>query len=471
MAPAPAPTMDHLPHLLQRDSKVKLAGIDCDGVLRGKIMSKEKFLSSFEQGFGMSSAIFGWDMHDLLYTTETTVTSAESGYADLIAVPDINSYRRIPWEDDIPLFLLHFTVNAVPLHVDGRSILRSITSRLQTLGYSSKAGVELEFFNYQTPSEDGYGASLGTNRQDMAAFLSRNTPGALRPLTQGMFGYSLTRQAANKRYFHDIYDSAERFQCNIEAWHTESGPGVYEAALAVADTCEIADRVTLFKYLAKSVGIEHRVTPCFMAKPTFGLPGNSGHIHISLYDLEGRNLFARDSPDPEAQWRDIEHLSDDGRYFLAGLLNALPDIMPMFAPTINSYKRLVENYWAPVNVSWGLEDRLSSIRLIAPPVAKPQATRFEVRIPGADLHPHYALSAILGAGLRGIESKMSIPIPPTALRKDKPELLPNSLLAANDRFRASDSIAREIFDGKFVDHFAASREHEIRVWKESVTDW
>lgn len=97
----------------------------------------------------------------------------------------------------------------------------------------------------------------------------------------------------------------------------------------------------------------------------------------------------------------------------------------MFAPTINSYKRLVENYWPPVNISWGLEDRLSSIRLIGLPVSNSQATRFEIRIPGADFHPHHALSAILAAGLRGIEKKLAIPLPPTGMRNDKPELLPN----------------------------------------------
>ncbi len=115
---------------------------------------------------------------------------------------------------------------------------------------------------------------------------------------------------------------------------------------------------------------------------------------------------------------------------------------------------------------------MSSIRLIAPPVSKPKATRFEIRIPGADLHPHYALSAIIAAGLRGIDNKMSIPIPPTSARGDKPRLLlPNTLSRAVERFTAPQSIAREIFDPDFVDFFAASREHELRVWREAVTDW
>lgn len=236
------------------------------------------------------------------------------------------------------------------------------------------------------------------------------------------------------------------------------------------------DKKLIRRLLAKSLGIKHGITPCFMAKPIQGQPGSSGHIHISLSSLDGKNLFARDSPDPDAPWPDAAGLSDLGRHFLAGVLDALPDIMPLFAPTINSYKRLVENYWAPVNISWGLEDRTASIRVIAPPVCKPDGTRFEVRIPGADLHPHYALSAILAAGWRGVEKKMQIRVPPlssmvTTADMSRPARLPNTLEEAVKRFGASDSLAREILEEQFVDFFVATREHELRVWREAVTDW
>lgn len=211
-----------------------------------------------------------------------------------------------------------------------------------------------------------------------------------------------------------------------------------------------------------------------MAKPMQGMAGSSGHIHISLADQNGTNLFARDTADANAQWPDIEHLSDLGRHFLAGILEALPDIMPLFAPTINSYKRLVENYWAPVHISWGLEDRIASIRLITPPVCKPGATRFEVRIPGADLHPHFALSIILAAGWRGVEKKLSIPVSPMSARQagdPRPELLPNTLEQALARFAARGSIAREVLDEGFVDFFTATRQHELGLYREAVTDW
>lgn len=214
-----------------------------------------------------------------------------------------------------------------------------------------------------------------------------------------------------------------------------------------------------------------------MAKPRQGLPGNSGHMHISLVDKNGKNLFFREKKDTEAEWADIENLSDMGRHFLAGLLDGLPDIMPIVAPTVNSYKRLVENFWAPVTVSWGLEHRAASIRLIAPPTSKPGATRFEVRVPGADANPFYVLAAILALGWRGVEKKLELKQPPLGKgqdvggKADPGVRLAKSLKEATERFMRPESVAREVFGDEFVEHYGGTREHEIRLWDEAVTDW
>jgi glutamine synthetase len=134
------PTLENISEILSHDDKVKVAGIDCDGQLRGKIMSKDKFLSSVEKGFGMSSAIFGWDMHDELYTNETRISSSQEGYADFIAIPDLSSYRRLPWEDDLPFFLLHFVARGEPVCADGRNMLRNLTKGLEEKGWKCLAG-------------------------------------------------------------------------------------------------------------------------------------------------------------------------------------------------------------------------------------------------------------------------------------------------------------------------------------------
>ena len=214
-----------------------------------------------------------------------------------------------------------------------------------------------------------------------------------------------------------------------------------------------------------------------MAKPREGLPGNSGHMHVSIVDKSGKNLFSRDKKDDNAKYPDLAYLSDMGRHFLAGLLDGLPDVMPIVAPTVNSYKRLVENFWAPVTVSWGLEHRAASIRLIAPPTSSPKATRFEVRVAGADSNPFLVLAAILALGWRGIVKKMEIAVPPLGKGEDvggasdKGVRLAKSLKEATATFMREKSVAREVFGDDFVEHFGGTREHEIRLWDEAVTDW
>ncbi|KAK3290302.1 uncharacterized protein B0H64DRAFT_62487 [Chaetomium fimeti] len=464
-------TAKDLPALLVDDTSVKLAGIDVDGMLRGKLVSKKKFMSIAESGFGFCSVIFGWDMHDRTYMQELKVSNKENGYRDIIAIPDLSSFRRIPWEDNVPFFLVSFfdPDTREPVPACPRGLLKTQLDKFATKGYGAMAGAEYEFYQFKTPPSNG--------AQSTAAYLERNPPHSLPSLTEGMFGYSLTRPVQNQDYYYDIFNTCQTFKCDIEGWHTESGPGVYEAALEFGELRQMADRATLFKYVVKSVAIKHGITPCFMAKPKQGLPGNSGHMHVSLVDGDGNNLFYRGETDPNPPYPDVADLSDLGRHFLAGILDGLPDVMPMVAPTINSYKRLVENFWAPVTVSWGLEHRAASIRLIAPPTAKPGATRFEVRVPGADANPYYVMAAILALGWRGVEKKLAFPCPPLGKGEDvggssdTGARLAKTLREANDRFTREGSIAREVFGDEFVEHFGGTRAHEIRLWDEAVTDW
>ncbi|KAF2223350.1 hypothetical protein BDZ85DRAFT_261415 [Elsinoe ampelina] len=466
-----------LADLLMRDTSVKVAGCDIDGVLRGKLMSKKKFLSVAEDGFGFCSVIFGWDMHDQTYFRELKISNADNGYRDIIARIDLSSYRRIPWEDNVPFFLVSFddpdggSLSACP-----RSVLGRAAAKLDEAGISALAGAEYEFYQFRAPANPDV-PTTERNSSSTAAYLRDNQPHTLPSLTEGMFGYSLTRPMHNQDYYYGIFDACQKFGCGIEGWHTESGPGVFEAALEYGEIRSMADKAALFKLTVKSIASKYGITPCFMAKPRQGLPGNSGHMHVSLVSKDGKNLFARESPDESAQYPDLKHLSDTGRHFLAGLLEGLPDVMPIVAPTINSYKRLVENFWAPVTVSWGLEHRAASIRLIAPPTASPKATRFEIRVAGADANPFLVLATILGLGWRGVEKKLEIKLPPLGKGEDvggssdKGARLAKSLKEATERFSRKESVAREVFGDDFVDHYAGTREHEIRLWDEAVTDW
>ncbi|KAK4989777.1 hypothetical protein LTR50_002951 [Elasticomyces elasticus] len=472
-------TLDDLPTLLQHDHSVKVAGCDIDGILRGKLMSKKKFLSVAAAGFGFCSVIFGWDMHDQTYFKELQISNKENGYRDINALIDLASFRRIPWEKDIPFFLVSFAEpEGESLSACPRSLLRRICAKVEGDGMAALAGAEYEFYQFRAPTTADVPPSE-RNSSRTAAFLRENPVDSLPSLTEGMFGYSLTRPVHNQDYYYGVFDACEKFRCNIEGWHTESGPGVFEAALEYGEVKQMADRAALFKLTVKSVASKFGITPCFMAKPRHNLPGNSGHMHLSLIDPKTKaNLFAREKPDPNPPHPDLAHLSDLGRHFLAGLLEGLPDVMPIVAPTVNSYKRLVENFWAPVTVSWGLEHRAASVRLIAPPTAPARATRFEIRVAGADANPYLVLATILGLGYRGIERKSDIAaFPPLGKGEDvggagdKGERLAKSLREATERMMRRGSVAREVLGEDFVEHFGGTREHECRVWEEAVTDW
>ncbi|KAI9571489.1 hypothetical protein HD554DRAFT_2327064 [Boletus coccyginus] len=463
-------SLEDVEHILQNDTKIKVAGVDVDGVLRGKYMSKHKFLSAVSSGgFGFCSVIFGWDIHDAVYTRELAISNRENGYRDVVAQVDLSTYRRIPWENNVPFFLVSFLdpVSLKPLCADPRGVLRSTCERAMEMGLTCIAGIEYEYFNFKETAESA----------------AQKNFTALQPLTPGMHGYSLLRTQLNQVFFNELFDESIKFQIEIEGHHTETGPGVLETALAYTSALRMADNAILFKFLAKSIGMKHGVMPSFMAKPWGNLPGCSGHTHVSLQDSSGSNIFAYSDPEhpngrPDAAFEDTKFVSLQGEQFLAGLLDGLSDVMPMLVPTINGYKRLVggEAFWAPNAVTYGYDARGSSVRIISPPSVPPAATRFEVRVPGADMNPYLALSAIFKLGLRGIERKTKLTTPPMSTLQDASSrkeivMLPRSLEAATARMTRPGSVARETLGDEFVEHYSGTREHEVLLWNQAVTNW
>ncbi|KAL6305310.1 hypothetical protein BKA93DRAFT_731222 [Sparassis latifolia] len=463
-------SIGELKELLKHDIKVKVA---VDGVLRGKFMSKEKFISAASSdGFGFCSVIFGWDMHDAVYSRELLISNRANGYRDILASIDLSTYRRIPWENDVPFFLVSFLdpETKEPICADPRGALKKVVDRAEQKGWQCFAGCEYEYFQFKETPES----------------LAKKNYVNLQPLTSGMHGYSLLRTQINNDYFHDLFDESWKFQVPLEGHHTETGPGVYETALAYTTALRMADNAILFKFLAKSIGIKRGVVPSFMAKPWGNLPGCSGHIHVSLRDQNGKSLFAVSESElqagrADAANDDTKFLSQEGEWFLAGVLDGLPDIMPMLVPTINGYKRLVggEAFWAPNAVTYGYDSRAASVRIISPPSVPPAASRLEVRVPGADMNPYFAISAIFALGLRGIEKKIKLTGPPVSQltvedkRSGKVKMLPQSLEAATEYMMRPESIAREeaVFGQDFVDHFGGTRQHEVKLWNEAVTNW
>ncbi len=426
-------------------TKVKVAVSDIDGILRGKYLHIDKFEGACESGFGFCDVVFGWDMLDNPYDN-TTVTGWQHGFPDALARIDLGTARRVPWDGGVPFFLGEF-VNAdgSPHPVCPRQTLKRVLARADKLGYQVMAGMEFEWFNFRE------------SPQSWAARQGR----APEPITPGMFGYSVLRMADNPGFFNALMDEMLAFGIPIEGLHTETGPGVYEAALAYCEALEQADRSILFKTGVREIGKRFGIMPSFMAKWSQQYPGCSGHIHQSLSD--GKTNLFHDAKSPRRMSRLFES-------WLAGQLQCLMEFAPMFWPTINSYKRLVDGFWAPVKPTWGIDNRTASFRVIA---GSPSATRLETRCPGADVNPYLAMAAVIAAGLHGIEQGLKLTTPPITGSNQGAEDVPRAprtLIETTRSFRQS-HIARDWLGDTFVDHFAATREWEWRQWQDGVTDW
>jgi glutamine synthetase len=278
-----------------------------------------------------------------------------------------------------------------------------------------------------------------------------------------MFGYSVLRASQNSAFFHDLFDLLGQFNVPIEGIHTETGPGVYEAAILYAGLPEAADRAVLFKSGVKEIAHRHGLLATFMAKFSEHLTGCSGHVHQSLWSANGKQNLFYDKKSKTGMSALMES-------YIAGQLHCLPYTLPIYAPTVNSYKRLVEGAWAPTTLTWAVDNRTTALRALPGSEA---STRLETRVVGSDANPYLAMAVCLASGLYGIKKKMKLKIPATAGSgyQDKQHgVFPRNLWEATQAMKES-PIARELFGEEFVSHFAATREWEWRQFSKVVTDW
>jgi glutamine synthetase len=435
--------------LSSASQKVKVAVTDIDGVLRGKYLHIDKFMSAIDSGFGFCDVVFGWDMNDSVYDN-TEVTGWQHGFPDALARIDLATGRNVPWDDHVAFFLGDFvTADGAPHPVCPRQVLKRVLKRAEKLGVQPMCGLEFEWFNFaETPQS--WDAKSGVDPT---------------PITPGMFGYSLLRANANREFMNALMDKMALFRVPIEGLHTETGPGVYEVAILFSEALECADRGVLFKSGAREIGADFGIMPSFMAKWSAQYPGCSGHLHQSLSDGK-KNVFY-DERAVKSGKRGMSKLFES---YLAGQIAVALDFAPMFWPTINSYKRLVDGFWAPVKPTWGIDNRTASFRVIA---GSPKSTRLETRCPGADINPYLAVAALIAAGLHGIEKNLKLDTPAITGTNHGAENVPRaprSLTETTAIFRRSE-VARDWFGDIFVDHFALTRDWECRQWQDAVTDW
>ena len=430
---------------LQTQSSVRYGVTDIDGVFRGKQVSGEKAASMLKGGGTICSALFGWDIADVLYDN-VSFTGWHTGYPDVGLALDATSARQLPWDNNQWLLLgEHVQSDGSPLPICPRQLLKRVIGQLETAGFQAQVGVEFEWY------------VLAESEKTLRDKGFRNIVTA----TQGITNYSPFRIDAVRAFARDLFTYLPQIDVPIEALHTEAGPGNLEAAIRYGDALNAADRAILFKQATRELGRPHGLLNTFMAKPSTQWGGCGQHLHQSLWQ-DGRNVF-HDATDTKG-------ISATMRHFIAGQLHCLPHLFPMYAPFVNSYKRLVDNYLAPVKPTWAIDNRNASLRVIP---GSSNAMRLETRTPGADANTYLAMAAALASGLYGIENKLPLNLPPSEGYNAGAEhiaRLPRTLADATAAMDES-PIARSLFGTEFVRHFVETRQWEWRRFSEAVTDW
>ncbi|MDE2017243.1 MAG: glutamine synthetase, partial [Hyphomicrobiales bacterium] len=422
---------------------VKVGVFDVDGVMRGKYMGRDKFLSSLQKGFSFCDVVLGWDSNDQLYDN-VKLTGWHTAYPDAGVRLLPETARLLPFENDLPLVLGEFTgahEGACP-----RGTLRRVLKRAKDAGFEVLSAVEFEFFMFdETPD------SVRQKRYR-----------DLKSITPGFFGYSVLRSSVHSEFYRELLDTCLAMDMELEGLHTETGPGVLEAAIKVGDALGAADKAALFKTVTKVLAQRRGWMATFMAKWSRDWPGQSGHIHCSL-TRDGKGVFH----DPAKE----NNMSDVMRWWVGGQQALMPELLSMVACTVNSYSRLIPGFWAPTDATWGVENRTCALRVIP---GSEKSQRVEYRIAAADINPYVALAAAIGSGLWGIENRIE---PDKAIDGNSYEKshaprrrLPRTLWESAQRLKSSKP-ARELFGDAFVDHYAATREWEEREFRKAITDW
>jgi glutamine synthetase len=426
---------------------VKIGGPDYDGIYRGKRLPKDVFLDGLESGFAQGDVLFGWDIAEQL-VPGLRFTNWDTGYADLRMVPDLATFRHVPWEPGVATVIADFmTEHGEPVAVAPRYVLRRVLERAAAMGYRAELAIELEFRIW---------------REDQRSLREKHWRG-LTPLSPTTSCYSLHRATGDEFIVGKLRHMMDAHGVPIEGYNREHGEGMYEMNLRHAPGLEAADRAMLFRNGAKELCLLEGLTASFMAKPFADEDGNSGHLHQSLWTADGQNAFF----DAAGEHR----LSDAFRSYVAGVLTTMPELMALYAPNVNSYKRFVAGSWAPTVAAWGVETRTPSLRAVTGTAA---ATRLENRVPGSDVNPYLAMAASLAGGLSGIERGLTPPPPVRsnayALPEELAPRLPRTLDEAIERFNAS-TLAREWFGDLFVDDYVTMRRWELDRYRAAVTEW
>ena len=425
---------------------VIVTSADVTGRLVGKRFSPEVFSSLLEEGVALSSCVLGWDIEQWPGPSQA-YTGHHTGWHDVRLLPDLSTLRPAAWLDRTAICVADFAeIGGDLVEVAPRTILRRQVERVAETGLEARVASELEFALYRGTYDDG--------RED--AFAS------LRPTTLARADYTIQAGDRDEGFFSEVREALDA--SGLDPWTTQAewGLGQWEINLRYSSAVEMADRHALFKLCLRDLAAASGMAATFMARPFGTTTGSSCHLHLSFVDADGGYTFA----DPEG----ARGTSTALRAAVGGLLERAPELMLLYAPTVNSYRRTTSGEFSGNGASWGWDSRMVSCRVLA---GSADETRLEWRVPGADVNPYLAIGALLASARDGIanDTDPGEPLEGEAYADPVPPL-PATLGESVEAFRAS-AFAKDVFGEAVVAHYAeAGRwEWERFLAPDAVTGW
>ena len=414
---------------------------DVSGYPRGKLMPAANFAAGAElriaQAIPMQCVTGDYSYHPIFPDADP----------DIRLVPDLSTLKVSPWSSVPRAFAIHDCVefNGQPCAFAARSLLKQVLARYKAQGLTPVVAPEIEFY-LTAPSVD-----------PALALQPPKTRNGRAETGQSAFSMNMLNELSG--FWDDFRQALQALGVQADTWIHEVGTTQYEINLLHGDPVAVADQAFLFKYAAKEIAIRHGLNAVFMAKPVAGSPGSSMHLHQSVVDAAGRNVFSADDGAETAAFG----------HFIGGLQAYVPDLMLIFAPFVNSYRRFVKGSQAPINLEWGYDNRTSGLRV---PVSGPSARRVENRIAGADANPYLAIAASLAAGLAGMDEKLSpsIPLEAGSNGYDRAHALSRSFLPALECMQNS-ATSRRLLGDDFVTAYTAVKELEYESYLNEISAW
>lgn len=412
---------------------------DITGYPRGKRMPAASFAQSSElricQAIPMQAVTGDYSYHPIFPDSDP----------DVRLVPDLATLRISPWSLQPRAVVIHDCVE-----MDGqdctfapRSILKNVLRCYAAKGLTPVVAPEIEFYLIKPNADPQQAIELPKLRSG-------------RPEV-GQSAFSMNALNEHTEFWNEFQSALSSLKINADTWIHEVGCSQFEINLMHGNALEVADQAFYFKYAAKEIALRHGLQAVFMAKPITGQAGSSMHLHQSIVNAQGQNIFSL------ADGSEAETLG----YFIGGLQRYTPDFMLMYAPHVNSYRRYVEGSQAPINMQWGYENRTTGIRI---PHSSPVARRVENRLAGADANPYLVIAASLAAGLAGLEEKIAAQASVASNGYHQERTLAKSLLQAIDAMQQSEH-AKRLLGDSFVQGFCAVKALEYDDFQKEISAW